>query len=64
MDNLLYANLKELPIADLAPVYNHGVRGRTMSASSCSWLLPKVREAGVKTIIDLRTADHTGKFMQ
>lgn len=62
MKNTLYERLQALPITDLAPVFDHGVRGRTMSASSCSWLLPKVREAGVKTIIDLRTADHTDKF--
>ena len=62
MRNTLYERLQALPIVDLAPVYNNGVRGRTMSASSCSWLLPKVREAGVKVIIDLRTADHTDKF--
>lgn len=62
MNNALYARLLALPIADLAPVFDNGVRGRTMSSSSCSWLLPKVREAGVKTVIDLRTADHTDKF--
>lgn len=60
--NSLYNRLRVLPITDLAPVFTTGVRGRTMSASSCSWLLPKVRELGVKTIIDLRTADHTDKF--
>lgn len=62
MNNALYDRLLALPIADLAPVFDNGVRGRTMSSSSCSWLLPKVREAGVKTVIDLRTADHTDKF--
>ena len=62
MKNALYDCLLALPIADLAPVFDNGVRGRTMSSSSCSWLLPKVRELGVKTIIDLRTADHTDKF--
>ncbi len=62
MKNALYDRLLALPIADLAPVFDNGVRGRTMSSSSCSWLLPKVRELGVKTIIDLRTADHTDKF--
>lgn len=62
MENALYERLQALPITDLAPVFDNGVRGRTMSSSSCSWLLPKVREAGVKTIIDLRTADYTDKF--
>ena len=59
MNNALYDRLLALPIADLAPVFDNGVRGRTMSSSSCSW---QVREAGVKTVIDLRTADHTDKF--
>lgn len=62
MKNTLYERLQALPITDLAPVFDNGARGRTMSASSCNWLLSKVCEAGVKTIIDLRTADHTDKF--
>ena len=62
--NPLYDRLRVLPITDLAPVFTNGVRGRTMSASSCSWLISKVRELGVKTIIDLRTADHTDKYQQ
>lgn len=60
--NDLYERLKALPIVDLAPVYGNGVRGRTMSSSSSSWLLPRVHEAGVDTVIDLRTADYTDKF--
>ena len=62
MKNTLYERLQALPIEDLAPVFDNGARGRTMSASSCNWLLSKVCEAGVKTIIDLRTADHSDKF--
>lgn len=62
LPNALYERLRTLPIVDLAPVYGNGVRGRTLSASSSGWLLPKVREAGVDTVIDLRTADHTDKF--
>lgn len=60
--NALYEKLSHLPITDLAPVYNNGVRGRTLSASSNNWLLPKIKEAGITTIIDLRTADHTDRF--
>ena len=60
--NALYESLKQYPIVDLAPVYDKGVRGRTMSGRGSNWLLAKVRDAGVKTIIDLRTADHTDRY--
>ena len=60
--NALYESLKRYPIVDLAPVYDKGVRGRTMSGRGSNWLLAKVRDAGVKTIIDLRTADHTDRY--
>ena len=54
--NALYEALKQYPIVDLAPVYDRGVRGRTMSGRGSNWLLEKAREAGVKVIIDFRTA--------
>ena len=60
--NALYEALKRYPIVDLAPVYDKGVRGRTMSGHGSNWLLAKVRDAGAKTIIDLRTADHTDRY--
>ena len=60
--NALYDTLKQYPIVDLAPVYDRGVRGRTMSGRGNNWLLEKVRDAGVKVIIDLRTADHTCRY--
>lgn len=60
--NSLYEALRQYPIVDLAPVYDRGVRGRTMSGRGSNWLLTKVREAGVKVIIDLRTADHTDRY--
>lgn len=60
--NALYESLKRYPIVDLAPVYDKGVRGRTMSGRGSNCLLAKVREAGVKVIIDLRTADHTDRY--
>ena len=60
--NTFYEKLCHLPITDLAPVSYNGVRGRTLSASSNNWLLPKIKEAGITTIIDLRTADHTDRF--
>ena len=52
----------QYPIVDLAPVFDRGVRGRTMSGRGSNWLLDKVYEAGVKTIIDLRTADQTDRY--
>ena len=60
--NALYEALKQYPIVDLAPVYDRGVRGRTMSGRGSNWLLEKAREAGVKVIIDLRAADHTDRY--
>lgn len=60
--NTLYESLKRYPIVDLAPVYDRGVRGRTMSGRGSNWLLAKVRKSGVKVIIDLRTADHTDRY--
>lgn len=60
--NALYEALKRYPIVDLATVYDKGVRGRTMSGRGSNWLLTKVRDAGVKVIIDLRTADHTDRY--
>ena len=60
--NALYESLKQYPIVDLAPVYDKGVRGRTMSGRGSNWLLAKVRDAGVKVIIDLRTANHTNRY--
>lgn len=44
--------IKILPIADIAPVYG-GVRGRTMSSQHDIWWF-EIKDAGVKTIIDLR----------
>ena len=60
--NPLYEALMQYPIVDLAPVFDRGVRGRTMSGRGSNWLLDKVYEAGVKTIIDLRTADQTDRY--
>lgn len=60
--NALYEALMRYPIVDLAPVYDKGARGRTMSGRGSNWLLAKVRDAGVKVIIDLRTHDHTDRY--
>ena len=61
-DNVLYEALKQYPIVDLAPVYNRGVRGRTMSGCDNIWMLSRVRDAGVKVVIDLRTHDYTTRY--
>lgn len=60
--NDLYDALRQYKIVDLAPVYDRGVRGRTLSARGSTWLLEKLRESGVKVIIDIRTADNTGWY--
>ena len=48
-------------IPDIAPVYG-GVRGRTMSSRHQSYAWPVIKEAGIKTIIDLREMDKSDKF--
>lgn len=45
--------MRSLNIPDFAPVYG-GVRGRTMSSIHQNFAWPFIREAGVRTIIDLR----------
>lgn len=60
--NAIYESLKQLPIADLAPVYGGGVRGRTLSGHGSLRMLGRVRDAGVRVVIDLRTQDHTDRF--
>lgn len=48
-------------IPDIAPVYG-GVRGRTMSSRHQAYAWPEIKEAGVKTIIDLREMDKSDKL--
>lgn len=45
--------LQKLDIPDFATVYG-GVRGRTMSSVHQTYAWPKIIEAGIKTVIDLR----------
>lgn len=52
----------ELKIDNLYPTINGGYRGCSLSSKRNSWSLPKFFEAGIETIIDLRTADHTDRF--
>ena len=48
-------------IPDIAPVYG-GVRGRTMSSRHQSYAWSALKEAGVKTIIDLREMDKSDRL--
>ena len=48
-------------IPDIAPVYG-GVRGRTMSSRHQSYAWSAIKEAGVKTMIDLREMDKSDKL--
>ena len=48
-------------IPDIAPVYG-GVRGRTMSSRHQAFAWSEIKEAGVKTIIDLREMDKSDKL--
>lgn len=51
-----------LPIANIAQVSGHIVRGETLWASRNRKHIDAVKEAGVNCIIDFRTADFTDKF--
>lgn len=51
-----------LPIKDLHIVANRIVRGETLFAYKNRQWLPVVHDAGVTTIIDLRTADQTARY--
>ena len=55
--------LRKLGIRRLHSVFGRGVRGETL-ARRCyaGQTLERVRDAGVKVIIDFRTADHNDKF--
>jgi len=55
-------SILDLPIANIARVSDHIVRGETLWASRNRRLINAVREAGVNCIIDFRTADFTNKF--
>lgn len=56
-----YSRLQQTSIPDLAPVYG-GARGRTMSSRHQLYAWRALKEAGVKTIIDLRLTDHTDRL--
>lgn len=54
--------LKSLGIPNLHTVGNKGVRGESLSSSKNYKFLSKLKENGITTVIDLRTADYTEKF--
>ena len=56
-----FARLQQTRISDLAPVYG-GARGRTMSSRHQFYAWRALKEAGVRTIIDLRLTDHTDRL--
>lgn len=55
-------SVNNLKIDNLHPTINGGYRGCSLSSKRNRWALPKFFEAGITTIIDLRTADHTDRF--
>lgn len=55
-------SILNLRIDNLHPTINGGYRGCSLSSKRNLWALPKFFEAGITTIIDLRTADHTDRF--
>lgn len=55
-------SILELKIDNLHPTINGGYRGCSLSSKRNLWALPTFLEAGITTIIDLRTADHTDRF--
>lgn len=57
-----YLALRQAGIPNLQLVYNKGVRGKTLSSSHNTKFIPIVKDCGIDTIIDLRTADYTPKF--
>lgn len=56
------ATIQQLPILNLMIVNERIVRGETLFASRNRRYIPVIRSAGVKTIIDFRTADYTDRF--
>ncbi len=56
-----FNRLQQTRIPDLAHVYG-GARGRTMSSRHQLYAWKALKEAGIKTIIDLRLTDHTDRL--
>lgn len=60
IQNSYYEQLKNIGIVDFDAVLGKGIRGRTLS--SHPWFLPRLKETGIKNIIDLRTHDTSSKY--
>lgn len=56
--------IQQLPILNIMIMDGKIVRGETLFASRNRRYIPAVRNAGIKTIIDFRTADHTHRFQE
>ena len=55
--------LRKLGIRNLYPVFGRGVRGETLARRSLMGdALECVRDAGVKVVVDFRTADHNDRI--
>ena len=63
MSGIDFHVLESLGIRNLRPVFGRGARGETL-ARGChiGRVLELVAEAGVRTVVDLRTADHSEKL--
>ncbi len=60
---MILQRLMELGIGNLHLVFDRGVRGGTLASRSLAGqTLEHVKEAGIRTIIDLRTADHNDRL--
>lgn len=62
--NIDFAKIKELGITNLKQIDDKGFRGESLSAERNNKYLPKIKNYGIKTIIDLRTSDYTEKYKQ
>ena len=60
---MILQRLIDLKIGNLYPVFDRGARGETLARRShTDKTLEAVKEAGIRTVIDLRTADHNDRL--
>lgn len=58
-----FAALGKLEIGNLRSVFGRGARGETLAhGHHMGRTIEGLRDAGVRTVVDLRTADHNGKL--
>lgn len=58
----LFKKIKELNIPNLQQINDKGFRGESLSAEKNQKFLKQIKNYGINTIIDLRTADYTEKY--